>query len=142
MVALFSTGAVGMTPAGGFWVQGLNEAGVGNDEYDVTYFPKMRGQRHQFGAGGYAIMDTSERKEEAWQWLKYCVSVEGMSIAHNKPDSSIPRKSLNDKVYGGDVGPQALAGLLRHSGEVPRHRRNCQDLWMGVSYAACWLPPC
>ena len=106
LVALFSTGAVGMTPAGGFWVQGLKEAGVANDEYDVAFFPKMRGQRHQFGAGGYAIMDTSQRKEDAWQWLKYCVSVEGMSIAHNKPDSSIPRKTLNDKIYGAGTGPK------------------------------------
>ena len=106
LVALFSTGAVGMTPAGGFWVEGLHEAGVANDEYDVTFFPKMLGQRHQFGAGGYAIMNTSQRKEEAWQWLKYCVSVEGMSIAHSKPDSSIPRRSLNDKIYGAGVGPK------------------------------------
>lgn len=106
LVALFSTGAVGMTPAGGFWVQGLKEAGVANDEYDVAFFPKMRGQRHQFGAGGYAIMETSQRKEDAWQWLKYCVSVEGMSIAHNKPDSSIPRKTLNDKIYGAGTGPK------------------------------------
>ena len=105
LVALFASGAVGMTPAGGFWVQGLSEANVGNDEYDVTYFPRMRGQRHQFGAGGYAIMDTSPRKEEAWQWLKYCVSVEGMSIAHSKPDSSLPRKTLNDKLYGAGLGP-------------------------------------
>ncbi len=105
LVALFSTGAVGMTPAGGYWVQGLKEAGVANDAYDVTYFPAMNGQRHQFGAGGYAIMDVSERKDEAWEWLKYCVSLEGMSIAHNKPDSSLPRKSLNDKLYGAGVGP-------------------------------------
>ncbi|MFT3833772.1 MAG: extracellular solute-binding protein [Micropruina sp.] len=105
LVALFSTGAVGMTPAGGYWVQGLKEAGVANDAYDVTFFPAMNGQRHQFGAGGYAIMDVSKRKDEAWEWLKYCVSIEGMSIAHNKPDSSLPRKSLNDKLYGAGVGP-------------------------------------
>lgn len=106
LVALFSTGAVGMTPAGGFWVQGLHDAGVGNDEYDVTYFPKMRGQRHQFGAGGYAIMDTSPRKDEAWEWLKFAVSAEGLRIAHKKPDSSIPRKSINDEVYGAGLGPK------------------------------------
>ncbi|MFT3876827.1 MAG: sugar ABC transporter substrate-binding protein [Propioniciclava sp.] len=106
LVALFSTGQVGMTPAGGFWVKGLKEAGVGNDDYDVTFFPKMRGQRHQFGAGGYAIMATSERKDEAWQWLKYCVSYEGMAIAHPDPDSSIPRRSLNTERYNAGVGPK------------------------------------
>ncbi len=106
LVSLFSRGSVGMTPAGGFWVQGLYDAGVANDEYDVTFFPKMRGQRHQFGAGGYAIMETSPRKDEAWEWLKYCVSVEGMKIAHRKPDSSLPRKSLNDELYGAGIGPK------------------------------------
>ncbi len=105
LVALFSSGQVGMTPAGGFWVQGLSEAGVANDDYDVIFFPKMAGQRHQFGAGGYAIMETSKRKDEAWEWLKYCVSYEGMSIAHPKPDSSIPRRSLNTELYGAGLGP-------------------------------------
>ncbi|MFP5416016.1 MAG: ABC transporter substrate-binding protein [Actinomycetes bacterium] len=106
LVALFSTGQVGMTPAGGFWVRGLAEAGVANDEYDVTFFPQMRGQRHQFGAGGYAIMETSPRKDEAWEWLKYAVSVEGMRIAHPLPDSSLPRRRLNDELYGGGTGPR------------------------------------
>jgi multiple sugar transport system substrate-binding protein len=106
LVALFSTGQVGMTPAGGFWVKGLAEAGVANDEYDVTFFPRMAGQRHQFGAGGYAIMETSRRKDEAWEWLKYAVSAEGMLIAHPSPDSSLPRRSLNDQIYGAGVGPQ------------------------------------
>ncbi len=105
LVSLFSTGSVGMTPAGGFWVRGLAEAGVANDAYDVTYFPRMAGQRHQFGAGGYAIMETSPRKDEAWEWLKYCVSVEGMGIAHPHPDSSLPRRSLNTERYGAGVGP-------------------------------------
>ena len=105
LVSLFSRGSVGMTPAGGFWVSGLNDAGMANDEYDVSFFPKMRSQRHQFGAGGYAMMQTSQRKDEAWEWMKYCVSVEGMSIAHQKPDSSLPRRSLNAELYGAGVGP-------------------------------------
>jgi len=106
LVALFSSGAVGMTPAGGFWVKGLKDAGVANEDYDVTFFPKMRGQRHQFGAGGYAMMETSPRKDEAWEWMKYCISREGMLIAHSNPDSSLPRRSLNDQVYGAGVGPK------------------------------------
>ena len=106
LVSLFASGSVGMTPSGGYWVQGLHDAGFANDEYDVTYFPRMRGQRHQFGAGGYAIMQTSPRKDEAWEWLKYCVSREGMALAHRKPDSSLPRRSLNAELYGGDIGPR------------------------------------
>jgi multiple sugar transport system substrate-binding protein len=95
-----------MTAAGGFWAQGLHDAGFANEDYDVTFFPKMRSQRHQFGAGGYAMMETSKRKEEAWQWIKYCVSVEGMRIAHPKPDSSLPRRTLNDELYGAGIGPE------------------------------------
>ncbi|MFT4258511.1 MAG: extracellular solute-binding protein [Microbacterium sp.] len=105
LVALFSTGSVGMTPAGGYWVSGLKESGFRNEDYDVTYFPKMRSQRHQFGAAGYAMMATAQRKDEAWEWIKYCASVEGMRIAHPKPDSSITRRSLNDELYGAGVGP-------------------------------------
>lgn len=106
LVSLFARGSVGMTPSGGFWVEGLREAGFANDAYDVTYFPRMRGQRHQFGAGGYAIMQTSPRKDEAWEWLKYCISREGMALAHTKPDSSLPRRSLNAELYGAGVGPR------------------------------------
>ncbi|MDI6944411.1 MULTISPECIES: ABC transporter substrate-binding protein [Microbacterium] len=106
LVSLFARGSVGMTPAGGFWVQGLHDAGFANDEYDVTYFPRMRSQRHQFGAGGYAIMQTSPRKDEAWEWLKYCISTEGMALAHQKPDSSLPRRTLNAELYGGEIGPK------------------------------------
>lgn len=105
LVALFSSGSIGMTPAGGYWVQGLSEAGFANDDYDVTYFPKMRSQRHQFGTAGYAIMSTSQRKDEAWEWLKYTTSMEGMRIAHVKPDSSVARRSLNDELYGAGIGP-------------------------------------
>lgn len=106
LVALFSTGQVGMTPAGGYWVQGLHDAGFANDDYDVTYFPKMKGQRHQFGAAGYAMMATSERKEEAWAWMKYNVSAEGMRLARTKPDSNYTRRSVNDEVYGAGIGPE------------------------------------
>ncbi len=105
LVALFSTGAVGMTPAGGFWVQGLNDAGMTNDEYDVTYFPKMRSQRHQFGVDGYAIMETSQRKDEAWEWIKYSASLEGMRFARPKPDTNAARRSVNDELYSAGVGP-------------------------------------
>ncbi len=106
LISLFASGQVGMTPAGGFWVKGLDDAGVAGEEYDVTYFPRMRSQRHQFGAGGYAIMSTSERQDEAWEWVKYAVSVEGMSLAHPDPDSSLPRRSLNDERYGAGTGPE------------------------------------
>lgn len=106
LVALFARGSIGMTPAGGFWVHGLREAGLNNEEYDVTYFPKMRSQRHQFGSAGHCIVETSERKEEAWEWVKYCVSMEGMRLLRHSPDSSVARRSLNAEIYGAGVGPE------------------------------------
>ena len=32
-------GSIGTTPAGGFWVEGLNEAGMGEDDFDVSSSP-------------------------------------------------------------------------------------------------------
>src|SRR5690606_23548007 len=63
LVARFAQGQIGMTPAGGFWVQGLHEGGMAPADYDVSYFPRWRTQRHQFGAAGYAMMRTSQRKD-------------------------------------------------------------------------------
>lgn len=105
LVSLFASGQVGMTPAGGYWVAGLQEAGFANEDYDVAFFPKMRSQRHQFGGSGYAIMEASERKDEAWEWVKYTVSREGMGLLRTKLDTSFPRRSLNTERYGAGVGP-------------------------------------
>ena len=71
LVGLFSSGRIGMTPAGGYWAQGLSEGGMGPDDFDVAYFPRWRTQRHQFGAAGYMILKTSKRKDEAWEWIKF-----------------------------------------------------------------------
>ncbi len=105
LVARFAEGAVGMTPAGGFWVQGLEDGGMSPDEYDVTYFPKMRSQRAQFGVGGFAIMRTSERKDEAWEWMKFCASVEGLKLMWPTPNTTIPRRSLNNEEWYAGDGP-------------------------------------
>lgn len=105
LVSRFSSGVIGMTPSGGYWVNGLAEAGMAADQYDVAYFPGHRSQQHQFGASGYAIMSSSKRKDEAWEWLKFVVSPEGMRIAQTKPDSSSARRSYNTELYE-SAGPQ------------------------------------
>lgn len=106
LVAQFAGGSIGMTPAGGFWVQGLHEAGMTDQDYDVQYFPRWRSQRHQFGAAGYAIMKTSERKDEAWEWVKFCTSREGMQLAFPTPNTTPTRRSMcNEALYSGK-GPQ------------------------------------
>ncbi|WP_369055095.1 ABC transporter substrate-binding protein [Kineococcus terrestris] len=106
LVARFAQGVIGMTPAGGFWVNGLAEAGMGPDDYDVTYFPRGTTQRHQFGAAGYAVLRTSRRKDEAWEWIKFCASAEGMRLSFPRPDTTPVRRSLVDAAFYADTGPR------------------------------------
>ena len=102
LVAQFAGGSIGMTPAGGYWVQGLSEAGMTERQFDVQFFPKGRSQRHQFGAAGYAIMRTSKRKDEAWEWVKFCTSREGMRLAFPTPNTTPTRRSmLTEALYAG-----------------------------------------
>lgn len=105
LVGQFSGGSIGMTPAGGFWVQGLSEAGLTPQDYDVAYFPKWRTQRHQFGAAGYAILKTSERKDEAWEWVKFCTSREGMRLAFPSPNTTPTRRSMCNEALYSQKGP-------------------------------------
>ena len=105
LVGQFSGGSIGMTPAGGFWVQGLSEAGLTPQDYDVAYFPKWRTQRHQFGAAGYAILKTSERKDEAWEWVKFCTSREGMQLAFPSPNTTPTRRSMCNEALYSQKGP-------------------------------------
>lgn len=94
LVGQFAGGSIGMTPAGGYWVQGLSEAGMGPDDFDVQFFPRGTSQRHQFGAAGYAILKTSEKKDEAWEWVKFCTSRAGMELAFPTPNTTPTRRSM------------------------------------------------
>ena len=105
LVAQFAGGSIGMTPAGGYWVQGLSEAGMTEREFDVQYFPRWRSQRHQFGAAGYAIMRTSQRKDEAWEWVKFCTSREGMKLAFPAPNTTPTRRSMVTEALYSGKGP-------------------------------------
>jgi multiple sugar transport system substrate-binding protein len=106
LVARFAAGAIGATPAGGYWVQGLNEGGMREDDFDVTFFPRWRSQRHQFGAAGYAIMRTSKRKDEAWEWIKFCTGRDAMRLAMPTPSTTPTRRSMvNEALYAGK-GPR------------------------------------
>jgi multiple sugar transport system substrate-binding protein len=106
LVARFAQGLVGMTPAGGFWAQGLSEGGMGPDDYDVTYFPRWRTQRHQFGAAGYVILKTSERKDEAWEWIKFNARKEAMELALPVPATTPTRRSMVNAAFYAETGPE------------------------------------
>ncbi|HEU4545758.1 MAG TPA: sugar ABC transporter substrate-binding protein [Microlunatus sp.] len=106
LVARFAQGVVGMTPAGGFWVEGLNSGGMGESDFDVSFFPRWKGQRHQFGAAGYAMMRTSQRKDAAWEWIKFCATKEAMQIAMPSPNTTPTRRSMVDEAFYSGLGPK------------------------------------
>ncbi|GIV77583.1 MAG: hypothetical protein KatS3mg050_1977 [Litorilinea sp.] len=76
----FTSGKLGMTPAGGFWAGGLHNAGMPKGAFDVQLFPKWKSQRHQFGTGGKFMFTGSEHKDIAWEFQKLEVSKEGMAV--------------------------------------------------------------
>ncbi|HWC24391.1 MAG TPA: sugar ABC transporter substrate-binding protein [Flexivirga sp.] len=106
LVPQFASGRVAMTVAGGYWVDGLHQAGIPNDVYDVQYMPKWKSQNAQFGAAGWSIMKTSEKKDAAWEWLKFCVSREGMGITYPIPNNTPTRRSMCNGTFYGKEGPK------------------------------------
>src|SRR5258708_3019067 len=76
----FTSGKLGMTPAGGFWAGGLSNAGMGPTSFDVQFWPKWKSQRHQFGTGGHWIAKASTNKDAVWQFLKLEVNKDAMPI--------------------------------------------------------------
>lgn len=106
LVGLFSSGRVGATPAGGYWAQGLHEAGMGNDDFDVQFFPRNRTQRHQFGTAGYAIMRTTENKDAAWEWVKFAARRESMEMAMPAPTTTPTRRSMVNESFYAETGPK------------------------------------
>lgn len=102
LVGLFASNRIGMTPAGGYWVEGLHQAGMKEDGFDVQFFPRWRTQRHQFGTAGYAIMKTAKDKDAAWEWLKFSSSLEAMRLVFPTPNTTPARRSMvNQELYAG-----------------------------------------
>ncbi|MFF5468121.1 extracellular solute-binding protein [Streptomyces achromogenes] len=105
LIGAFSTGRVGATPAGGFWAGGLHEAGVAPDAYDAQFFPRWRTRRHQYGAAGYAILRTSKRQDEAWEFVKYTVRKDVMSRLFEKNETTPARRSMLTSQRYAKTGP-------------------------------------
>ena len=120
----FTSGKLAMTPAGGFWAGGLNNAGMENGSFDVQLFPKWKNQRHQFGTGG--------------QWLLAARQEPGRGVGLHEVPQSQGRHEGNGMLQPGDPDhavaplhvqcralrqhrPGELAGLLCHVGRPSRH---------------------
>lgn len=94
LVGVFSTGRVGVTPAGGFWAGGLHTAGMEPSGYDVQHFPRWRTQRHQYGAAGYALLRTSKKQDAAWEFIKYVTRKDVMTQLFQANQTTPARRSM------------------------------------------------
>lgn len=99
----FTSGVLGMTPAGGFWAGGLHNAGMEKGSFDVQLFPKWKSQRHQFGTGSHFIFSESPNKDLAWEFKKTYISKAGMAAhgSYNPVMRSTPsrRSMCTDAAY-------------------------------------------
>ncbi|MGV9350384.1 extracellular solute-binding protein [Streptomyces spiralis] len=105
LVGVFSTGRVGITPAGGFWAGGLHLAGMRPADYDVQYFPRWRTQRHQFGAAGYALLRTSKKQDAAWEFIKYAVRRDTLTRLFRANQTTPARRSMLTEARYAQTGP-------------------------------------
>ncbi|MBO8192274.1 extracellular solute-binding protein [Streptomyces oryzae] len=105
LVGAFSSGRVGATPAGGFWAGGLHLAGMKPTDYDVQYFPRWRTRRHQFGAAGYAVLRTSKKQEEAWEFVKYAIRKDTLTKLFVANQTTPARRSMVDEARYRKTGP-------------------------------------
>ncbi|MEU9475821.1 extracellular solute-binding protein [Streptomyces sp. NPDC048191] len=105
LIGVFSTGRVGVTPAGGFWAGGLHLAGMRDDAFDVRYFPRWRTQRHQFGAAGYALLRTSRKQDAAWEFIKYSARLDTLTELFSTNQTTPARRSLLTAARYRETGP-------------------------------------
>lgn len=95
-----------MTPGGGFWSGALSEAGMDRNAFDIQYFPRWESQRHVFGTNGLVLMEASQNKDLAWEYMKYRVRADVMSNALGSGTSNPARRSLLTEERYASIGPE------------------------------------
>lgn len=104
----FTSGKLGMTPAGGFWSGGLIAAGMEKGSFDVQFWPKWASQRHQLGVGAAWILNGSANENEAWEFVKFTTAKEIMELVgfFGQLTRTTPvRRSMNDEKRYSESGP-------------------------------------
>jgi multiple sugar transport system substrate-binding protein len=104
----FTSGKLGMTPAGGFWSGGLINAGMNIGDFDVQYWPKWASQRHQLGVGAAWILNGAEHEDESWEFVKFTTKKEVMEMIgfFGELTGTTPvRRSMNDEKRYSKSGP-------------------------------------
>jgi len=104
IITTFANKQLATYVGGGFLIRSLDQAGVKPDEYGVTFMPKWKGQRHQFGTGGYVMSAKSVNKDAVWELIKWRTSKEVMSSNFKDSASVRSRRSLNQALYEGAYG--------------------------------------
>lgn len=102
---LFSSGRIGMTIGGGFWAGGLHNAGMKDGSFDVQRFPTWKSNKSLFGAGGYGIFESSEKKDLAWEIVKMMVQPESFDVMFPGNVTTPGRKSLMTPERYASTGP-------------------------------------
>jgi multiple sugar transport system substrate-binding protein len=104
IITTFANKQLATYVGGGFLVRSLDQAGVKADEYGVTFMPKWKTQRHQFGTAGYVISAKSPNKDAAWELAKWRISKEVMTSNYKDSASVRTRRSLNQALFEGTYG--------------------------------------
>lgn len=103
----FSTNRLGMLPAHRFMVGRLISAGMQPSDFDVTFMPRWRSQRHQFGTSGMAILSDSHSPELAWTLIKWMIRPDEMSAyVQGGVHTSARRSVTNDPAQHANIGPK------------------------------------
>ncbi len=104
----FTSGKLGMTPAGGFWSGGLINTGMTKGSFDVQFWPAWKSQRHQLGVGAAWILNGTQYEDEAWEFVKFTTKKEIMEICglFNPLTITTPvRRSMNNEERYSVSGP-------------------------------------
>jgi multiple sugar transport system substrate-binding protein len=104
----FTSGKLGMTPAGGFWSGGLINAGMAMGDFDVQFWPAWASQRHQLGVGAAWILNGGSHENEAWEFVKFNTAKEVMEMIpyFGELTGTTPvRRSMNNAERYATSGP-------------------------------------
>ncbi|MBN2469367.1 MAG: extracellular solute-binding protein, partial [Anaerolineae bacterium] len=104
----FTSGKLGMTPAGGFWSGGLFNSGMPNGSFDVQFWPAWKSQRHQLGVGAAWILNGTQYEDEAWELVKFTTRKDAMEMCgHFTPVTTTTpvRRSMNNAERYAETGP-------------------------------------
>ena len=108
VIALFSGGQLASFPAGSYLISSLAASGVTPENFDVTFMPRWKSQRHQFGTAGYVIMNDSLAKDAAWELLKFRASSDVITSVAAGGNTTPARRSLaSDALWTPELGPKS-----------------------------------